>query len=217
MTGADAANLFGARVLPVAVVNDPAVAVPMAAALAEAGLPCVEVTLRTPAALEAIAAIAAEVEIGVGAGTVLAPEQVEETVAAGASFVVSPGFSEPVVAACRAAGVPIFPGVATPSELQAAFAAGLDTVKLFPAEPLGGVAFLRALAAPYAMMRFVPTGGIGVSNCSGYLAEPSVLAVGGSWMVAADLLAASDFETVRERAAEALALAESADAATVTR
>jgi 2-dehydro-3-deoxyphosphogluconate aldolase/(4S)-4-hydroxy-2-oxoglutarate aldolase len=140
----------------------------------------------------------------VGAGTVLNVAQVDRAVAAGAKFVVSPGFSAAVVARCQEHGVPVFPGVASPSEIIQALDAGLDTVKFFPAEQLGGVPMVKALAAPFRSVRFIPTGGVNTGNLADYLAVKSVLAVGGTWMVAPDLLAARDWDAVTSRTRDAL-------------
>jgi 2-dehydro-3-deoxyphosphogluconate aldolase/(4S)-4-hydroxy-2-oxoglutarate aldolase len=143
----------------------------------------------------------------VGAGTVISTDQVDTAVAAGARFVVSPGFSHAVVRRCRELDVPVVPGVATATELMTALDAGITIVKLFPAEPLGGVRTLRSLAAVFPQVRFVPTGGITATNAATYLGEPSVLAVGGSWMVAPVLLARNSWDAVTRLAAEAVALA----------
>ncbi|MFE2424149.1 bifunctional 4-hydroxy-2-oxoglutarate aldolase/2-dehydro-3-deoxy-phosphogluconate aldolase [Streptomyces hokutonensis] len=149
-------------------------------------------------------AMAAHGGLAVGAGTVLTPEQAERAVAAGARFVVSPGFDEEVVDKCRELGMPVVPGIATATELMRVLKAGLDTVKLFPAEPLGGPATLRALAAPFPGTRFVPTGGIDAAALPGYLAEPSVLAVGGSWMATPALLANGAYDEIRRLTADAV-------------
>jgi 2-dehydro-3-deoxyphosphogluconate aldolase/(4S)-4-hydroxy-2-oxoglutarate aldolase len=204
VTGPLASALGGARVLPVLTVSSAALAGPLADALVAGGARCAEITLRTPASERALTVMAAHGGLCVGAGTVLTAEQAERAVAAGARFVVSPGFDEEVVAACREWGVPVLPGVATATELMRALRAGLDTVKLFPAEQLGGTRALRALAAPFPAARFVPTGGIGAARLDGYLAEPAVLAVGGSWMAAPDLLERGDFASVRRLTAEAV-------------
>jgi 2-dehydro-3-deoxyphosphogluconate aldolase/(4S)-4-hydroxy-2-oxoglutarate aldolase len=204
----DVIGALGAgRLVPVVVLDDPALAGPLAEALVAGGLPCAEVTFRTPAAEAALAALAADPRLLVGAGTVVRPEQVDRAVLAGARFVVSPGFSAAVVRRCRQAGVPVIPGVATASEVQAAGEADLAVLKFFPAEPLGGLPMLRALAAPFPGVRFVPTGGIGVAQLGAYLGDPRVLAVGGSWMVAPELLATGAWEEVTRRTAEAVALA----------
>jgi 2-dehydro-3-deoxyphosphogluconate aldolase/(4S)-4-hydroxy-2-oxoglutarate aldolase len=148
----------------------------------------------------------------VGAGTVLTVEQADRAVEAGARFVVTPGFGPAVVNRCRELGVPVFPGVATATEIQMALDAGLSTVKFFPAEQLGGVAMLKALSAPFRSVRFIPTGGINAGNVASYLALPSVIAVGGTWMVAPDLLAADDWAAVTARTRAALEALEAVDA-----
>jgi 2-dehydro-3-deoxyphosphogluconate aldolase / (4S)-4-hydroxy-2-oxoglutarate aldolase len=185
------------RVIPVVVIDSPRSAQPLAAALTAGGLPCAEVTLRTPAALDAIHTMAGGPDLLVGAGSVVTPGQVDQAVDAGARFVVSPGLSEAVLARCRARGVPALPGVATAGEIMRALEAGLDLVKLFPAAQLGGPAGLRSLAAPFPGLRFVPTGGIGPDNLAAYLAQDAVAAVGGSWMVSPDLLRAGRFDEIR--------------------
>ncbi|KUO15151.1 bifunctional 4-hydroxy-2-oxoglutarate aldolase/2-dehydro-3-deoxy-phosphogluconate aldolase [Streptomyces dysideae] len=205
MTGTDLAPvLAGARVMPVLTVPSAATAGPLADALAAGGARCAEVTFRTSDAEQVLKEMAAHGGLAVGAGTVLTPEQVDRAVAAGARFVVSPGFDEAVVAKCRDLGVPVVPGIATATELMRALKAGLDTVKFFPAEPLGGIPMLRALAAPFPRARFVPTGGIGAPRLPAYLAAPAVLAVGGSWMATADHLRRGDYEEIRRLTAEAV-------------
>ncbi|WEH13037.1 bifunctional 4-hydroxy-2-oxoglutarate aldolase/2-dehydro-3-deoxy-phosphogluconate aldolase [Streptomyces sp. VNUA24] len=196
--------LAGARILPVLTVPSEEMAAPLAAALVAGGARCAEVTFRTAAAEQVVKAMAAHGGLVVGAGTVLTAEQAKRAVAAGARFVVSPGFDDEVVAKCLELGVPVVPGVATATELMRALRAGLDTVKLFPAESLGGVDTLRALAAPFPQARFVPTGGIGPDRLSGYLAEPSVLAVGGSWMAPGALLERGDHAEIRRLTAQAV-------------
>lgn len=198
--------LAATRLVPVVVIDHPADARPLADALTAGGLRCAEVTFRTDAAEEAIRAMAADDDLLVGAGTVLTPTQVDRAVAAGARFVVSPGFSATVVRHCRALGVPVFPGVATATEIQAALEEGLDVVKFFPAEPLGGVAMVSALAAPFSSVRFIPTGGISAAQLGGYLAHRSVLAVGGSWMVASKLIAAGAWDEITRLTAEAVSM-----------
>jgi 2-dehydro-3-deoxyphosphogluconate aldolase/(4S)-4-hydroxy-2-oxoglutarate aldolase len=193
------------RLVAVIALTDAGDAAALGAALLSGGLRCAEVTLRTPAALAAIAAMAALPGLVVGAGTVLTAEQAEQAVAAGARFVVSPGLSLPVLRRCRELGVPAIPGVLTPTEILAALAEGLDTVKFFPAEAGGGVAMIRALAAPFAGVRFIPTGGVSPENLASYLAVPAVLAVGGSWMVSPKVLAAGDWARVTELATAAVA------------
>ncbi len=188
------------RVVPVAVIDDAGQAQRLGETLVAAGLPCIEVTLRTPAALDALRDISGVEGLLAGAGTVIRQQQVEAALDAGARFIVSPGLSLPVLRACAQAGVPYLPGVATATEIQLALDEGIDTVKLFPAELLGGPAMISALAAPFGEVRFVPSGGITAHNAAGYLALPNVLAIGGSWMVAPTLLAAGDFAAVGELA-----------------
>jgi len=204
----DERDVLDRRVVPVLVLEDLDTAVPVAAALAAGGLPVAEVTFRTAVAAEALARIAAETDLVVGAGTVVRPEQVDAAVAAGAQFIVTPGLSAPVVERCRALDVLVIPGVATATEVIAALDHGVDLLKLFPAEAVGGIALLKALRGPFPDVRFVPTGGIGPANAASYLAIPSVAAVGGSWMVAPELIAAHDFGAVTRLAREAVLLAE---------
>jgi 2-dehydro-3-deoxyphosphogluconate aldolase/(4S)-4-hydroxy-2-oxoglutarate aldolase len=199
--------LGGARVVPVVVIDDPALAAPLGEALLAGGLGCAEVTLRTPAALAALRELAAQPRLLVGAGTVVTAGQAEQAVAAGARFIVSPGFSRTVVRRCRELGVPVLPGVATATELMAALDEGVELVKFFPAQALGGVPMLRALAAPFGGVRFVPTGGITAELLPQYLAVPAVAAVGGSWMVAPQLLRAKRFDEVTALTAAAVAAA----------
>ncbi|MEU0672211.1 bifunctional 4-hydroxy-2-oxoglutarate aldolase/2-dehydro-3-deoxy-phosphogluconate aldolase [Streptomyces sp. NPDC006172] len=209
MSGAGvAALLAGARLLPVLTVASVASAGPLADALAAGGARCAEVTLRTPDAEQVLKAMAAHGALTVGAGTVLTPDQAERAVAAGARFLVSPGFDDEVIDKGRELGVPVVPGAATATELMRALKAGLDTVKLFPAEPLGGTRMLRALAAPFPRARFVPTGGIGPERLSAYLAHPAVLAVGGSWMAAEGRLERGEYAEIRRLTAEAVEAAE---------
>ncbi len=193
------------RVLPVATVSDIALAAPLAAALAAGGATAIEVTFRTEAAPRVIEALV-DTDLVVGAGTVRTPAQVDEAVAAGARFVVSPALDDAVVERCFRAGVPVLPGIATATELARALALGLRAVKLFPAESLGGAGLISALAAPFPEARFVPTGGLGAHNAAGYLQLPQVLAIGGSWMVASKLLEARDWDAVTRLTAEAVAL-----------
>jgi 2-dehydro-3-deoxyphosphogluconate aldolase/(4S)-4-hydroxy-2-oxoglutarate aldolase len=200
------AHLLAGRLIPVVVLTDASAAVPVGRALVEAGLPVAEVTFRTAAAADAIRALTAETELLVGAGTVVRVEQVDVAVAAGARFVVTPGLSRGVVERCRERGVPVIPGVATATEVMAALDLGLDLLKLFPAEAVGGVATLRALAGPFPTVRFVPTGGVTTANARDYLTAPTVAAVGGSWMVAPDLIAHRDFAEITRLTAEAVAL-----------
>ncbi|MBE8475729.1 bifunctional 4-hydroxy-2-oxoglutarate aldolase/2-dehydro-3-deoxy-phosphogluconate aldolase [Streptomyces justiciae] len=190
-----------APVVPVVVIEDAADAVPLARALVAGGLPAIEVTLRTPAALDAVRAIAAEVpEAVVGTGTVVTPEQVTASVAAGARFLVSPGWTDVLLEAMRASGVPFLPGVSTASEVVALLERGVREMKFFPAQAAGGTAYLRSLAGPLPQARFCPTGGIGPANAPDYLSLPNVGCVGGTWMLPADALAARDWARVEELA-----------------
>jgi 2-dehydro-3-deoxyphosphogluconate aldolase/(4S)-4-hydroxy-2-oxoglutarate aldolase len=198
------------RLVPVIVINEEENAYPLAQALKAGGLPCAEITFRTSAAARAIKAMSADPDIILGAGTVLHPEQVDQALEAGARYIVTPGFSSEVVRACQANGVPVFPGAATATEMQMALEAGLEVVKFFPAEALGGLSMLKALAAPLSMMRFIPTGGISVSQLSEYLAFPAVMAVGGSWIAPSKLIAGQRFEEITELAAKAVAICQSA-------
>lgn len=196
-----------APVLPVVVIEDVADAVPLARALVAGGLPAIEVTLRTPVALEALRAIAGEVPGAVvGAGTVVTPGQVKECVEAGARFLVSPGWTELLLEAMQGAGVPFLPGVSTTSEVVALLERGVREMKFFPAQASGGTAYLRALAGPLPQARFCPTGGIGVNSAPEYLALPNVGCVGGSWMIPADAVAARDWGRVEVLAREAAGL-----------
>lgn len=196
-----------APVIPVVVIDDAADAVPLARALVAGGLPAIEVTLRTPAALDAIRAIAAQVpEAVVGAGTVLSPQAVERSVAAGAGFLVSPGWTGALLASMKASGVPFLPGVSTTSEVVALLERGVDEMKFFPARAAGGTAYLKSLAGPLPQARFCPTGGITLASAPSYLALPNVGCVGGTWMLPADALAARDWDRVESLAREAAAL-----------
>lgn len=185
-----------AGVLPVVTLPDPETAEPLVDALAGGGLPVVEITLRTPAALAALRRVAGRTDVTVGAGTVLTGEQAEQAVVAGARFVVSPGLDEDVVRVCLGHGVPVVPGVATPTELVRARSLGLSVVKLFPAEQLGGPAMVRALATLDSTTSFLPTGGVTERSAPDYLALPRVLAVGGSWMVPPAAVSAGNWAQV---------------------
>ena len=196
------------RVIPVVEIPRVEDAVPLARALVDAGLPCAEITFRTASAAQAIEAIATSVpDIRVGAGTVVTVAQAEAALAAGASFIVAPGFDPAVVDFAVEHGVPIVPGVCTPTEVGMALGRGLSVLKLFPAEAAGGVAYLKALAAPFGGVRFVPTGGIGPDNLAAYLAVKQVIACGGSWMVKKALIAAGEFDTIRMLATQAREIA----------
>lgn len=203
-----AAALKRARIVPVLTVETPAQAVPLARALAAGGLATLEVTLRTPAALEALAAMAREVTgVTLGAGTVRDPGQGDAAIAAGAKFLVSPGMTPRLLEAAQGWRVPFLPGVATASEAMALADLGYRVLKFFPAEPSGGLAKLKALAQPLADIRFCPTGGISAGNVAAYLAAPNVVAVGGSWMAPANLMAAGDWAGITKLAQDAMAAA----------
>jgi len=194
-------------VLPVVVIDELRHAVPVARALVAGGLPAIELTLRTPVALEAIRAIASEVpEILVGAGTITTPGQAKLALAAGARFLVSPGTTGSLLRAMQDTGLPFLPGTATVSEVLAALEAGCTEMKFFPAESSGGTAYLKAVGAPVPAARFCPTGGITLDSAPSYLALPNVGCVGGSWITPADALAAGDWDRVARLAAEAAAL-----------
>lgn len=202
------------RIVPMATVDSADQAELVARALLRGGLACIEITLRTEVALEAISRVRSAVpEMLVGAGTVLDAEQAQAAARAGAGFAVAPGTNENVIAACREAALPFFPGVATPSEIERARQAGLRTLKVFPILQLGGVGFLRAVSATYPEVRFVPSGGIDEQTLADYLALPSVLACGGSWLVRPELLRAGRFGEVERLASEAVSLS-SADGGT---
>lgn len=199
--------LSAARLVPVVVLDDATQAAPLAEALVAGGLPVAEVTFRTAAAAESIRIMADRGDILLGAGTVLTPQQVDEAVAAGASYIVSPGLSRAVVERCQEKGVLALPGAVTATEIQAALELGLNTVKFFPAGTSGGAPAIKALAAPFGGVKFVPTGGIGPANLHDYLAIPAVSAVGGSWMVPRDLVNAGNYSEITRLTADAVALA----------
>lgn len=199
--------IAAAPVIPVVVLQDLAQAVPLARALVAGGLPAIEVTLRTGVALEAIAAIAAEVEGAiVGAGTVLSKGQLIGAQKAGARFAVSPGGSPDVRCAAQDADIPLMPGAATATEVMTLMDDGYTIQKFFPAGPAGGVAYLRALAAPLPAIRFCPTGGVDAGNAAGYLALANVACVGGSWVAPAEAVAAADWGRIEALARAAAAL-----------
>jgi len=199
-------TLTAVRLVPVVVLDNAADAGPLGAALVAGGLPVAEVTFRTSAAADAIRTLADRGDMLVGAGTVLTADQVDLAVAAGASYVVSPGLSRAVVERCGEHGVLALPGAVTATEIQAALELGLTIVKFFPAGTSGGPAGIAALSAPFPGLRFVPTGGVGPKNLADYLGLAAVLAVGGSWMVPRDRIASGDFEGVRELTAQAVDL-----------
>ncbi len=198
-------------VVPLVQAEDPVIAVRIAGALAAGGLTVIEVVFRTDAALDCLEAVGREVpEAIVGAGTVLSEAQAQAAADAGARFIVSPGLDESVVSAARARDLPVFPGVVTATEVQRAWNLGLRTVKFFPASAAGGVATLKALAAPFRDMRFMPTGGVSAANLAEYLALPQVLACGGSWLTPSAAVAAGDFAAITALAAQAREIAAAA-------
>ena len=198
-------------VVPLVQTDDPDVAVKTSRALAAGGLKVAEVVFRTDRALECLQAVADNVpEMIAGAGTVLSAEQANAALDHGAKFIVSPGLDDGVVAVAREHGVPVYPGIMTPSELQHAFNLGLDTVKFFPASIAGGVPALKALASVFRTMKFMPTGGVSPGNLADFLAIPAVLACGGSWLTPADKIAAGDYDAITKLAAEAVAIARKA-------
>lgn len=208
MSGGDVLGLLCARrVIPVIVAEEIDVVRPLGDALKDGGLPVAEVTFRTAAAVEALRLLALDGDLLVGAGTIVRPEQVDLAHAAGARFVVTPGFSARVVDRCREVGLPVVPGVATATELIAALDHGIELVKFFPAQASGGVAMVSALQGPFPEVRFIPTGGINATNAAEYLAVQSVVAVGGNWMVAAALLRGRDFAGIARLTAEAVQIA----------
>jgi len=194
-----------APVIPVLVIDDLDTAVPMAEALVAGGLPCLEVTLRTPCALDAIEAMKSVPGAIVGAGTVLSAKDLEAVMRAGAEFVVSPGLTENLGRAAKDAGVPFLPGIATSAEIMRGLDLGLSHFKFFPAEANGGLPALKAIAAPFGMAKFCPTGGVSLKSAPNWLAHPQVLCVGGSWVAPKG----ADAQTIKTLAAEAAALSPS--------
>jgi 2-dehydro-3-deoxyphosphogluconate aldolase/(4S)-4-hydroxy-2-oxoglutarate aldolase len=200
-------TLAAHRLVPVVVVDGAEQGARLADALVAGGLPVAEITLRTAGGLDAIRAVAAnQPDVIVGAGTVTTASQVDDVVAAGARFVVSPGLSEAVVRRAQEQGIPVLPGVATPTEIMAALDLGVEVVKLFPASVVGGPSAIKAFAAPFPQLRFVPTGGVNADNLGDYLGLKPVLAVGGSWMVEKSLVMAGDWDEITRRTRDAVAL-----------
>lgn len=199
-------SVLARRVIPVVTLNDRESAIGVAGAFARGGLPIVEVTFRSDAAEEAIAAIASQTDVRVGAGTVIDTELVDRAAAAGATFVVTPGFSAAVVERCLEIGMPVIPGVGGATDIMNALAYDLTVVKLFPADALGGPRTVRALSGPFRNVCFVPTGGVTAMTAPEYLAIDAVVAVGGSWIAPPAAIASRRFEEVERLAAEAVAL-----------
>lgn len=197
-------------VVPVVVLDEAKDAEKLADALVNGGLPCAEVTFRTEAAEESINIMTEKYpEMLVGAGTILTIEQVDRAVGAGAKFIVSPGFDSEIVDYCIKKEIPVLPGVVTPSEAAQAVKRGLEVVKFFPAEQFGGVATIKALAAPYTMLKFMPTGGVSVKNLKDYLSCDKIICCGGSWMVRGDLIKAGEFEKIADMTRESVELVKS--------
>ncbi|MBR5768441.1 MAG: bifunctional 4-hydroxy-2-oxoglutarate aldolase/2-dehydro-3-deoxy-phosphogluconate aldolase [Clostridia bacterium] len=195
------------KLLPVIKIKDVEKAVPLAGALIKGGLPAAEITFRTSCAAEAIKRITeAYPDMLVGAGTVLSVEQVDAAVGAGAKFIVSPGLNPKVVGYCVENGIPVVPGVVTPGEIETALGFGLEVVKFFPAEAYGGVKTIKALSAPYGMIKFMPTGGINEDNIGTYLACPAVFACGGSFMVGDSLIAEGNFDKIADLTEKAMSI-----------
>lgn len=204
-------QFYDYAVVPVVVLDDADDAAPLAEALIKGGLPCAEVTFRTEAAEESIRIMSEKYpEMLVGAGTVLTTEQVNRAVAAGAKFIVSPGFDPEIVDYCMEKNIPVFPGCVSPSEVAQAVKRGLKVVKFFPAEQAGGLAMLKAMAAPYTMLKFMPTGGINTKNLKEYLGFSKILCCGGSWMVKGDMIKNKEFDKITEMTKEAVELAAAA-------
>lgn len=192
-------------IVPVIAISDIDKAVPLAKALAAGGIPCAEITFRTAQGEEAIRRVAAEVpEVLLGAGTVTTTEQVDKAIAAGAKFIVSPGFNPKIVAYCVGKSIPITPGCSSPSDIEKALEFGLDVVKFFPAEQTGGLDYIKAVAAPYTTVKFMPTGGINAGNIAKYLAFDKIVACGGSWMVPADIINTGRFDEITRLSKEAV-------------
>jgi 2-dehydro-3-deoxyphosphogluconate aldolase / (4S)-4-hydroxy-2-oxoglutarate aldolase len=212
-----ATRLRAIGVVPVVQLPDPSVALPLVDALTAGGIPCLEVTFRAAGAADAIAAIRRErPAMLVGAGTVLSVDQADTAVDAGAQFVVSPGTNPRIVERVLERGVPMIPGVATPSEIEANLERGLRLLKFFPAEALGGTGFLRGVRGPFADVGFVPSGGVTAANLADYLAEPNVVAVGGSWIASVTVLADKDFATIERAARDAVGIIRASRAETRT-
>lgn len=198
-------RLRNLKIVPIITIDDQAKAVPLADAIVAGGLPCAEITFRTAAGVEAVRRVAAErPDVLIGAGTVLTPEQAKQAKDAGAKFVLAPGLNPRVVTWCQDHDLPIFPGVATPSEIERALELGLRAVKFFPMEQIGGLPYLKAVAAPFPTLEFMPTGGISAENVASYLALRNVICCGGSWMTPPDWIAASAFDRVRDAVAAAV-------------
>ena len=197
-------------IVPVVVIENSKDAAPLAKALCEGGLACAEITFRTTAAAEAIKIMTAEYpDMVVGAGTVLTIEQADQAVESGAQFIVTPGLDPAIVKHCLEKQIPVIPGIVTPSELSQAVSLGLDLVKFFPAEPSGGLPMIKSLAAPFPMVKFMPTGGIHAQNAAAYLGYDKIVACGGSWMVKNSLIQSGDYEQITALTREAVSIVKS--------
>jgi Entner-Doudoroff aldolase len=195
-------------ILPIATIADEKKAVPLARTLSESGLPVIEVTFRTQAAASVIEKIAKDSSLMlIGAGTILTIDQAQTAINAGARFIVSPGFNSKVVEFCLSKSIPIIPGITTPTEIQYAIEYNLEVVKFFPAEASGGTEYLKAIAAPFKEMQFIPTGGIEESTLLSYLRLPCVLACGGSWMIQPEMIRTGQFENIAELTQKAVTCA----------
>ena len=191
--------------VPVIKIDDAEKAVPLARALINGNIPCAEITFRTDSAEEAIRKIKNKYpDVLLGAGTVLSTEQVDKAINAGAAFIVSPGFNPKVVSYCKDKDFPVIPGCATPTDIEQALSFGLDIVKFFPAEQAGGLDYIKAVAAPYSSVKFMPTGGINEHNIAKYTAFEKIIACGGSWMVPADLIESGNYDRITELCQEAV-------------
>jgi 2-dehydro-3-deoxyphosphogluconate aldolase/(4S)-4-hydroxy-2-oxoglutarate aldolase len=204
---AELLKLQKTRIIPVLALPSVADAAPVAQALVEGGLPCAEITFRTDAAVDAIKIMAKRGDMQVGAGTVLKVDQVKAAIDAGATFIVSPGINPKVVKYCVDHNIPVTPGTANPTDIEVALDHGLEVVKFFPAETLGGLETLKAFSAPYNMMKFIPTGGISAKNLLDYLKFSKVIACGGTWMVKAELITEKKFDQIATLCREAVKLA----------
>jgi 2-dehydro-3-deoxyphosphogluconate aldolase / (4S)-4-hydroxy-2-oxoglutarate aldolase len=212
----DKIELFGKfeqlKVIPVVKIDDANDALPLAEAFVKGGLPCAEITFRTAAAADAIQKMASRSDMLVGAGTVLSVDTVKQAVDCGAKFIVAPGFNPKLVAYCVTNGIPVTPGVATPTEIEMGLDMGIDVLKFFPAEALGGLKTLTAMSAPYGKVRFVPTGGIDEKNLASYLAFAKTLCCGGTWIAKADLINAKAFDQIADITKRAVDIAKMAGA-----
>lgn len=194
------------KLIPVVAIQDAGHSDALADALIAGGLPCAEITFRTAAAQDAIGIMAKRGDMLVGAGTVLTVDQAKAAIDAGATFIVAPGFNPKVVRYCLEQNIPMTPGVATPTDIESAMEMGLEILKFFPAEAIGGIKTLKAICAPYTQAKFIPTGGINAGNVVQYLKHPSVVACGGSWMVSSKLIANEQFDEITRLTIEAVTL-----------